>query len=209
MLKKENAIIIVLFVFFLSSTSWAIPPMPARIGGTLTVTSSQLVKPTGMGPGSVPTVVSKQITQEDDDEYTFAVTREDGVGYIPAAEDTDGLGDTDTYIIDIPIYEKDDQPEGAIPGDIAVVHVYKNGVEMEIISPPRGRLIVGNESSRAHIDLVVKNNGPGDELVYTQEQLDMAIEEAVNFAVRKWDINSDGKVGIEEAINALRVISGF
>ena len=40
---------------------------------------------------------------------------------------------------------------------------------------------------------------------YSQEDLDIAIEEAL----RKWDIGADGKVGLPEAIGALKAVSRF
>jgi uncharacterized repeat protein (TIGR02543 family) len=41
--------------------------------------------------------------------------------------------------------------------------------------------------------------------VYTQEELDAAVasERA------KWDANNDGKIGLEEAVNALQITSGL
>ena len=40
---------------------------------------------------------------------------------------------------------------------------------------------------------------------YTQEDLELAIEQALS----TWDIGADGKVGLPEAINALKAVSGF
>jgi hypothetical protein len=58
-------------------------PIPARIGGTVTVDGIQLTQATATG-------------------YTFVATKQGGSAYVPAAEDTDGLNAFDWYIIDMP-----------------------------------------------------------------------------------------------------------
>jgi len=112
-----------------------IPPIPARIGGEVTVDGVQL-------------------THNDDQGYTFTVTREDGTVFDPVAEDTDGLEPaTDWYRIDIPIFDDPIQPGGAVVGSTAVIHVYKDGDELQVISPEGGRIVVGDSGSASQVDL--------------------------------------------------------
>lgn len=114
----------------------ATPPIPARIGGSVTVDGTQL-------------------TQTTDTGYTFVATKENGSAYVPAAADTDGLNASNCYVIDIPIYDANEQPGGANPGDTAVVHVYKNGSALPVTSPEDGRITVGDAGSITQIDLSV------------------------------------------------------
>jgi hypothetical protein len=128
-------------IFFISflTIAEADPPISSRIGGTVTVDGTQLL-------------------QSNDTGYTFAVTQLDGTSYEPAAEDTDGLNETDWYVIDIPIYDPDVQPGGANPDDTAVIHVYEDGSELEVISPEDGETTVGEGLSLTQIDLVVSTS---------------------------------------------------
>ena len=120
-------------------------PQPARIAGTVTV-------------GGV------QLTQATDDGYVFEVTQPDGSPFKDVvdspAKDTDGLSSVDWYLIDIPIYEKDTQPEGATPGQTAVIHVYQNGDELTLTSPLNGEITVGDSGTAEQIDLEAEANEP-------------------------------------------------
>lgn len=121
----------------MSSIVMAAPLIPHKIGGTVTVN--------GIG-----------LTQSTDDGYTFEVRRPDGSAYAPVAEDVDGLNASGFYVINIPIYEANDQPGGAIPGETAVIHVYKNGSEtgLTIIQPPNGEMVIGESGTiNSTIDL--------------------------------------------------------
>ena len=150
MLKKYAAVIIItLFVLLpLSAESANVfaPPIPARIGGTVTVDGIPLTEATDAG-------------------YTFKVTKQDGSDYVDLngdpAQDTDGLNASDWYLIDIPIYDATDQPSGASPGDTAVIHVYKDGAELTVTSPVNGQFTVGDGGSTTQIDLVASDNGSG------------------------------------------------
>jgi len=135
--KKILGVVFALFFLSLPMMAWAAPPLPARIGGTVTVDGTQLTQATATG-------------------YTFVVTKLDGTAYVPAAEDTDGLNASDWYIIDIPIYDPNDQPGGANPGDTAVIHVYKDAAELG-----QGHLKVGASGSTTQMDLGV-NTKPVD-----------------------------------------------
>ena len=121
---------------------WAItaqgaPPIPARIGGTVTVDGTQL-------------------TQATDAGYTFVVTKQDVTDYRPEAKDTDGLNTSDWYVINVPIYNAAGQPGGARPGEIATIKVFKDGTGLRVISPSNGRFTVGDSGSATRIDIVVK-----------------------------------------------------
>ena len=142
MIWKKCHLVLLLLILFFPSITMAFPPMPARIAGSLTVDGVL-------------------ITQETDSGYTFIVTKEDGTLYDPTAEDTDGLNSYNRYIINIPIYHPVDQPGGAQPGEIAVLHVYKDGKELKVKSPVDGKFTVGDSGSITGIDCVASNNPPG------------------------------------------------
>ena len=135
----------VLLPFKAESASILAPPIPARIGGTVTVDGTQL-------------------TQDTDDGYTFKVTRLDGTDYVDfnnvPTEDTDGLNASDWYLIDIPIYDAADQPDGAISGDKVVIHVYYeydgDAYELDVTYPSNGRFTVGQAGSVVYMELVAK-----------------------------------------------------
>ncbi len=135
----------VLLPFKAESGSILAPPMPARIGGTVTVDGTQL-------------------TQDTDDGYTFKVTKLDGTDYVDfnnvPAEDTDGLNASDWYLIDIPIYDATDQAGGAISGDTAVIHVYYENdgdvYELDVSYPTDGKFTVGQAGSATNMGLVAR-----------------------------------------------------
>ncbi len=130
--------VLLLMPFSAQSSNIFAPPMPARIGGTVTVDGTQL-------------------TQATDAGYTFKVTELDGTDYVDLngapAQDLDGLNASDWYLIDIPIYDATDQPGGANPGDTAVIRVYKDGSELSVTCPANGEFTVGDSGSTAQIDL--------------------------------------------------------
>ncbi len=101
-----------------------------------------------------------KITSQNDTGYTFLVTREDGTDFIsadenlPRAEDTDGLNSSDWYLIDIPVYNQNEQPDGAVPGDTGVIHVYEDDTELTVISPPGGQFIIEDSGSNTRIDII-------------------------------------------------------
>lgn len=136
MLRKSLVALIGLsLLFLLPINSESAPPIPARIGGTVTIDGVQL-------------------TQATDDGYTFKVTQQDGsTPYDPVAEDTDGLNASDFYIIDLPIYDSTEQAGGANPGDTAMIHLYKDGSELLLINPLNGEFVVGGSGSTTQIDI--------------------------------------------------------
>jgi hypothetical protein len=151
---KKNLFLAVLMLalLFLPSISEAVPPMPYRIGGTVSVEGTALTSTTDTG-------------------YTFKVTKEDGTtDYISAsgakAEDTDGLSTTGWYVIDVPMYNAD-QTGGANEGDIAVMHAYKDGNELVVTDPVDGEFTIpaGAAGTTKQINLVINlppvaNAGP-------------------------------------------------
>jgi len=132
----------VLLITLTSSVVFAVIPMPARIGGTVTVDGSQL-------------------TQATDTGYTFKVTKQNGTAYNPSAEDNDGLNSSNLYNIDIPIYDATDQPGGAQTGETAKIHVYKNGNELQVTSPSNGLITVGDAGSNTTINITAVSLPPG------------------------------------------------
>jgi len=142
-MKKRVVITIAVLCFltFMSSIAFAVPPMPARIGGTVTVDSIQLTEATDTG-------------------YTFKVTKQNGSSYNPAAEDTDGLNSSNLFIIDIPIFDATDQPGGAHTGETAKIHVYKNGNEIQVTSPSNGLISVGDAGSNTTVNITATTAPP-------------------------------------------------
>lgn len=158
MLKKSFAALILMSFLFIPLFAWAAPPIPARIGGTVTVNGTQL-------------------TQATDTGYTITVTKADGTAYVPAAGDLDGLSGTDWYIIDIPIYNLADQPGGAVSGDTAIIKVFKDGSDtgITVTSPVNGEITVGNSGTTTQIDLTVIINLPPT----ANAGLDQVVDEGV------------------------------
>jgi acetolactate synthase regulatory subunit len=148
--KKYLWLFTILFVFFFSTMAESAPPQAARIFGTVTVDGTAL-------------------TQDTDEGYELEVTREDGTSYDPAAELTDGLNYFSGYGIYVPLYDADDQPGGANPGDTAVMHVYKDGLELAVTSPASGEFTVGGSLSNHRMDLSVVSLEP------TQYQLSATV----------------------------------
>lgn len=174
---------------------WADPPkFPARVAGTLSIyTPVQMLDEDGI----LPPQLGK------DYDYTIRITRTDGTLLDPDAKDDDGLNRHHSYIIDIPLYDEDKQSDGVLPGETVVIHVFRNGLEIPLISPAQGKITVGEIGSVTEVDLLAASD-PETSPLYTQTQLDAAIQEAIS----TWDINGDGRIGLEEAINALRQVSG-
>lgn len=191
MTKKYFTLAVVLSLFFLESATWGQDKMPpARIGGVL-ITAN--IRPSTNGMVVVDTT---QIMKGHDSGYTFAVTRQDGTSLISGlgyeAKDTDGLNEHDCYTIDIPIYNEKDQPNGAKSGDVAMIHVYKDGFELPVIFPPDGLFVVGESRFSKGIDLVV---GKAKSLSSPKYLKDAC------------DVNGDGKSGLEDAIRILQTLS--
>jgi hypothetical protein len=138
MRKMNKILFIVLFLLCIPVASKAGPVLPARIGGSVTVNGIKLTRAASEG-------------------YVFKATRKDGKGFSPAAEDKNSLNKSGKYIIDIPIYDPAGQPEGAQPKSKAIIHVYKNGVELKIIKPSRGEIAVGKGGTITPVDLVILN----------------------------------------------------
>ena len=129
-------LIFIIILSFISYTSEASPGLPARIGGSVTVNGVILTDATSSG-------------------YVFKVTGIDGKSFSPPAEDKDGLNKKGKYIIDIPIYDSANQPEGAKPESTAVIHVFKGGVEMKVVKPDLGAFTVGKSGTITPVDLVI------------------------------------------------------
>ena len=82
---------------------FAVVPMTARIGGTVTIAGTLL-------------------TQAAGGNYAFVVTFSNGTSLIPAAEYS-GLNVNNVYIIDVPLFDAESQTGGASSGDpLVAVH---------------------------------------------------------------------------------------
>ena len=144
-------IFFILFLFISFTTGAGPATLPARIGGTVTVNGVKLVYAASTG-------------------YIFRVTGRDGKGFSPPAEDKDGLNKKGLYIIDIPIYNPSGQPEGAKPESTAVIHVFRNGIELIVDKPSRGEFTVGKGGTITSIDLVLFSLGQGTTKANTKRQ---------------------------------------
>lgn len=133
MLKKTSATTMFFFLFFVPMQLHAQIPIPAKVGGTLTVNGTQ-------------------ITHEEGAAYTFEITKQDGSSYTPGAESAGLDSSSDWYTVSIPLFHAE-QPGGAGTGETAVIHVYQNGQELNILSPSQGQIQVGEEGSRTIIHL--------------------------------------------------------
>jgi len=144
-MKRFSLIVSNVFLALLVGVSviWAQGiPLPYRIGGTVTIDGIQITQSTADG------LVIK-VTKPDGTDYT------DAVGNHP--EDSNGLNDSDFYIIDIPIYDATEQPGGAKTGDTATINVYLNGKKLIVTSPANGSITVGEGGSDSRIDLTASS----------------------------------------------------
>ncbi len=132
-----------LVLLFVPITSHAVIPMPYRVGGTVTVNGVQLTQATAAG-------------------YSFMITNAGGSLFTgsggTASVDSDGLNASDWYVIDIPMYDATDQPNGAQPVDSAFIRVYKGGVAQTVTSPANGQFFVGSSGGSSTINVVVSVN---------------------------------------------------
>lgn len=186
-MKSLRILNILLVVFFCwSGVSRAIIPLPCRFGGNLTVNGVQ-----------IPAV--------NDAQYIVFITRADGT-LIKGPNTQAKLGDGKaTYFIDIPMYDPTDQPHGLREGDVVIIHVHNGCAEMPVIQPAGGKLIVGRQGEWMVPVNIHAEYGLSSQRYYTQSELDQAVQEAV--AV--WDANGDGRIGLEEAIRALQIVSNI
>jgi hypothetical protein len=136
---RRRFVIFVLVGAFLMSAYvapiYAAPPIPFRIGGTVTINGVA-------------------ITQATDTGLLIKVTKQNGTDYTPVAQDSVGLNASNWYIVDIPIFNAVDQPGGANTGETAVIHVYLNGNELSVTSPVNAQLTVGATGANSQINLV-------------------------------------------------------
>lgn len=139
-MKKSFHCISILIVFLiLPHVSLAEIPIPARIGGTITIDGVPLTDTSAGG-------------------YTIKITKQDGTVLTPSSEDTDGLSSAHWYIIDIPLYDADYQTGGVNPDDTLVIHVYKENKELTVTSPQEGEITVGDSGSTTQVDISLKKS---------------------------------------------------
>jgi hypothetical protein len=131
-----KTLLTLLLLFIYSTAHAAGPALPARVGGAVTVDNELLTPANSHG-------------------FVFKITVKDNKNFTPPAEDNDGLNGAGKYIIDIPVYDPISQPGGAKPETSAIIHVFKNGKELKVISPPNGEIVIGKGGSITIIDLVL------------------------------------------------------
>lgn len=129
-----------LFLFLWPLAAWGQIPIPAPIGGTLTVDGVQ-------------------ITEATDDGIVISVVRPDGTPFDPPAEDGDGLNSFDFYLINIPIFDETEQPGGAEPGSDARLRVTRNGQPLAVAEPPGGAITVGAAGSQTQVINISATSG--------------------------------------------------
>ncbi|MEZ4524288.1 MAG: hypothetical protein R2941_00005, partial [Desulfobacterales bacterium] len=186
--NKIKAILCLILVLGIPGCLWGAswPPQPFIIAGTLKINGIR---------GS----------HDDGSTYIVIATDEDLMPFSPAAEDRDGLREEyDSYHISIPIWQETSQPDGAVPGETAILHVYKNGSKLLVTSPSGGRITVGNSGEMLEVNLEAMT-GPSSGTCYSEEEVNAAVKDAV----KKWDVGEDGIIGLPEAIRALQTVSGI
>jgi len=121
------------------------PPLPCRIGGTVTIDGVQ-------------------ITQATDDGLVITVTKPDGTKYVDSKgenpQDSDGLNASNVYWINLPIYSETDQPGGAKTGESAKIHVFRNQTELIVSTPANGIITVGASGGFERFDLSAVTSVP-------------------------------------------------
>ncbi|MFW5635882.1 MAG: hypothetical protein ACOC3A_04425 [Thermodesulfobacteriota bacterium] len=160
------------------------PSIPCRIGGTITINE-------------------QQVTDETDSGLVIIATRLDAP-FNPPIKDEDGLNSYHFFGVDIPLSET----SGVEPGDTIILHVFLNGSKLLVTSPAGGYVVVAppeNHFLEIHLKAI---SGPKLEPKYTEEELQRAVEDAERKVREKFDIHMDDRVGLPEAIHALRVIAG-
>ncbi len=198
-MHKKNILFLVVILPFFYTASWAFPPViPCRIAGTVVVNG-------------------ELIAYDNDVVYTVSITRDDMTSFPEdviecneceigdSYKEGDPFPDRDRYMITLERYDEENHPGGVMPGDVVVIHLYNQCSELIITSPEEGRILI-DERNRIEVNIeAVSIPGP---LMYSQEQLDQAIADAVKNERQKWDMKNDNRIGLEEAIRALQVVSG-
>ena len=195
-MHRKNILFLVIILLLFYSVSWAFPPaIPYRIAGTIVVNG-------------------ELIAYDNDALYTVAITRDDMSSFPEdvvecneceigdSYKDGDPFVDRDRYMITIERYDEESHPGGVMPGDVVVIHLYNQCSELIIISPEEGRIVIDDNDMREINIEAVSIPGPP---MYSQDQLN----EAVEAERKKWDMKNDNKIGLEEAIRALQVVSGW
>lgn len=135
--------------------------------------------------------------------YTIVATREDRTHFEPSV--VNDLED-DKFILNVPVQQGGSPPEAAVRGEKILLHIYWMGYKLLVTDPAEAKVTVGSSG-----DVVIRDiraiTGPGQVVgcapgCFTEEELNAAVEEAV----RQWDAGGDGRIGLEEAIHALRVL---
>ncbi|MFP4420519.1 MAG: hypothetical protein ACLFRG_08235 [Desulfococcaceae bacterium] len=180
-----------LWFVFLAGVSfcWADPPpsAPFAVHGDLYLNGQQIVGAEAFAA------------------YTVVATREDKTHFEPSVV---GNFDKGFFTLKIPVQQGGTPREAAARGDKILLHVYWMGYKLLVTEPAEAKVTVGS-SGDVFIQDIWAMTGPGQEMgcpdgCYSEDELNAAVEEAI----QRWDAGGDGRIGLEEAIHALRVVSG-
>jgi len=178
-----------LFLLQLAAMAYAVPLIPYKIGGTVTIDNVQ-------------------ITQATDDGLTVTVTKQDGTAYVPPAEDTNGLTASNWYSIYVPIANAD-QPGGAATGDTAVIHAFLNGTELTINSPVNGQFTVGATGTTLQINIDASTPVPvPDPPVITNFSANPTTITTGDTSTLAWTITGATSATIDNGIGPVNATSG-
>jgi hypothetical protein len=162
-------------------------PQPDRIGGTVKIGDQML-------------------TSENDHGFKFIVSREDGTLFSPSAELLDGLNNYNWYLIDIPIKEEPDQPNGATPGETVRINVYKNKTKLIVLSPKNGQFTVDSSGSTRQLNLELRT--PDPELIIKKNQLDFG-EQALKTLSTPLTLSIQNVTTSKKLINEVKIYGDF
>ena len=88
--------------------------------------------------------------------YTFDVSRPDNTAIIPPVDDATGTNqDPAAYMLLIPVYHAQVQPDAASEGEQLVIHVFKDGLRLEVAIPEDGRFLMAGGGTFTEMPLEV------------------------------------------------------
>lgn len=141
-----NKTLLFLLCFLIGAfNAYAVVPQPYTVYGTLTVDGVQVTS-------SSDDEVLIEVLAADGSQFTHTDNTPDDSSDNPHAE-TSEIGNGDMYSVSVPIYESNDQPEGATEGESAVLKVTINGSELNITSPIDGTITIGSSTEFGEVNI--------------------------------------------------------
>ena len=131
---KNRVYVFIFLICFPFNNASGEPSLPSRIGGKLFE-------------------YGRQISRLTDKGYVIEIHKKDGTHFEPSATDTNGLNRYDFYDINIPMGDR----SNASVGDTGFIHVFKDGVERPVASPPGGKFVIGKSGSIKVINIIIGN----------------------------------------------------